>query len=51
MGEVEQYLAGRRSIVQRELALLEHKVESMILEIKELTDSIEHQKQLTKRVT
>ena len=46
MGEVEQYLHGRRSIVQRELMLLEAKVKDMALEIKGLKESIEYQKQL-----
>ena len=46
MKEVEQYLKGRRSIVQRELTDLEAKVESMTLEVKELTDGIEWQQQL-----
>lgn len=50
MEEVDQYLKGRRSIVQRELFHLEAKVKSMILEIKELNESIEYQKQLDKQL-
>ena len=46
MREVEQYLVGRRSILQRELIHLEARVKSMITEIKELTESIEYQQQL-----
>lgn len=46
MKEVEQYLHGRKSILQRELMHLEAKVKSMIREIEELKESIEYQKQL-----
>ena len=46
MKEVEQYLHGRKSILQRELMHLEARVKSMIREIEELKESIEYQKQL-----
>ena len=46
MSEIEQYLKGRRSIVQRELVDLEAKVKSMIIEDNSLKESIEYQQQL-----
>ena len=49
MSEIEQYLHGRRSIVQRELTDLKAKVESMTLEVEELKESIEYQKQLQEK--
>lgn len=50
MGEVIQYLHGRRSILQRELMHLEGKVRDMKLEINALKESIEYQQQLSKQV-
>ena len=46
MSEIKQYLHGRRSIIQRELVLLEAKVNSMTLELKEVKEAIEYQQQL-----
>ena len=48
MSEVEQYLHGCRTMLQRELVLLEARVKSITLEVKELKVSIEYQKQLSK---
>ena len=46
MSEVKQYLHGRRTVLQRELVLLEAKVKSMTFEIKELKEAIAYQQQL-----
>ena len=49
MSEIKQYLHGCKTILQRELVLLEAKVKSMTLEIEELKESIAYQQQLDDR--
>ena len=49
MSEIKQYLHGCKTILQRELVLLEAKVNSMKFEIKELKASIAYQQQLDDR--